>query len=755
MKRILVTGATGQVGSAVIAALRTFDDIVVRAAVRDVTRAAVQWNGDAHVQPVVFNLVDRASQTAALADCDSLFLLRPPQINDDFGDLIETAAQHGVTHIVFLSVQGAERNRFIPHHRIEQRLMSSGMPYTLLRPAYFMQNFTSTLHDDLAGRHRIFLPAGNARFTLVDVDDIGRVAARVLTQPGTRHHGQTYTLTSEVPLTFQQMAGQLTAGLGTPIRYQSPSPWHFYRTLRRDGREPGLILVMLLLHMLPRFTGTPPVTHTLDTGLIFVAMRSGPGIAGLTRTAVLDGRAGLRELRLGLWRWRVGGRWYALALLTMPVLMHAVLLSFSLIEALFEIEGGVAVVKIKPERDALGRVVAPGRLALRPRGLPTLTSALLPVPPWSVISADADWLSELQAGEHVSVRDARAAKRSFTVLECSAEGALLETQQTVYLTNTSRPSRKGADGGERHATLTEVPVPRGLLHLHRGDRMHLVAAGLDHPARLKPGRKRMQMASIDCTLPQVLPALRKGQRVWFDDGRIGAVVLRQGVKRVELEISQARESGGKMPSDKGINLPDTVLDLPALTPKDIEDLSVAAQLADIIGGSFAQSAGDVRALRQRLLDLGALQVRLILKIETKRGFEHLPEMLLAAAMAAPCAGVMIARGDLAVESGYERMAEVQEEILWACEAAHMPTVWATQVLEQLAQSGLPSRAEITDAAMGERAECVMLNKGPHINYAMRMLDDILRRMQSHQSKKRALMRAMRSWRISGPVKAPK
>lgn len=115
---------------------------------------------------------------------------------------------------------------------------------------------------------------------------------------------------------------------------------------------------------------------------------------------------------------------------------------------------------------------------------------------------------------------------------------------------------------------------------------------------------------------------------------------------------------------------------------------------------------------------GQLHLGLILKIETRRGFEHLPEMLLAA-MVGTSAGVMIARGDLAVECGYERMAEVQEEILWACEAAHMPVVWATQVLETLAKTGLPSRAEITDAAMGGRAECVMLNKGPHILDAMR------------------------------------
>ncbi len=263
MRRILVTGATGQVGSAVIAALRAFDDSDVRAGVRDITRDAALWRDDARVTPVAFDFLDPASQHAALADCDCLFLLRPPQLNTDFADVIALARQHGVSHIVFLSVQGAENNRLVPHHRIERRLVSSGVPYTMLRPAYFMQNFTSTLHDELVRRHRIFLPAGNARFTLVDVRDIARVAALVLTHPGTQHCGQAYTLTSRTPLTFQQMADRLTTGLGTPVTYLSPSPWHFYRSLRRDGRELGLILVMLLLHVLPRFRSTKPVTHTV------------------------------------------------------------------------------------------------------------------------------------------------------------------------------------------------------------------------------------------------------------------------------------------------------------------------------------------------------------------------------------------------------------------------------------------------------------------------------------------------------------
>jgi pyruvate kinase len=104
---------------------------------------------------------------------------------------------------------------------------------------------------------------------------------------------------------------------------------------------------------------------------------------------------------------------------------------------------------------------------------------------------------------------------------------------------------------------------------------------------------------------------------------------------------------------------------------------------------------------------------------------------------------MIARGDLAVECGWERLVEVQEEILWMTEAAHMPVVWATQVLEGMAKNGMPTRAEITDAGVGARAECVMLNKGPNIVETVRILHDILLRMQQHQIKKRSTFRRLR------------
>ena len=405
------------------------------------------------------------------------------------------------------------------------------------------------------------------------------------------------------------------------------------------------------------------------------------------------------------------------------------------------LEAQPPVVRMKPVKDACGRVTARARLGLRPVGSAV---AIGGVP--MCLAADAGWLRQLRVDDRIELDDARSAHRRLRVVEVQAGGVVLEGKNTCYLTPQTelRLHRPGHRCHGQIGRISEMPAPPGRIHLERGDILRVTASGVGHGVRSGGQANGARLASIACTLPEALARVRKGDRIWFDDGRIGGVVRRAGVHAVEVEITDARDGGEALAADKGINLPDTRLDLPALTAKDLADLPVVARHADLVGLSFAQSAADVRLLRERLAGLGAGHMGLILKIETQRGFAHLPEMLLAA-MAGPVAGVMIARGDLAVECGYERLAEVQEEILWACEAAHMPVVWATQVLETLARTGRPSRAEITDAAMGGRAECVMLKKGPHIVDAMRTLGGILRRMQAHQSKKRPLLRALKAW----------
>ena len=402
---------------------------------------------------------------------------------------------------------------------------------------------------------------------------------------------------------------------------------------------------------------------------------------------------------------------------------------------------GPAVVRARPRRDVFGRILAPARIWLTstdsPQPPPSPADACLPVP--------ASWLALLRTGERVKLTDAREARRVFTIAGVTDRGCWAEATQTTYLVPGTVLShdRSSVRVEDRNAPVGSLPAIESAIPLCQGD-MLILTKDLQpgQPATFDSSGRLLTPAKIGCTIPGVFDDVRSGEAIWFDDGRIGGVVEKVESNEVLVRITQARLQGAKLRADKGINLPESALRLPALTAKDLADLRFVAQHADVIQLSFANSPSDVEQLQQCLESLGERQPTVVLKIETQQGFKNLPEMLLTA-MRAPSCGVMIARGDLAVECGFERLAEVQEEILWICEAAHVPVIWATQVLESLAKEGIPSRAEITDAAMGHRAECVMLNKGPHMITAVRVLDDILRRMHAHQTKKKSMLRELR------------
>lgn len=254
-------------------------------------------------------------------------------------------------------------------------------------------------------------------------------------------------------------------------------------------------------------------------------------------------------------------------------------------------------------------------------------------------------------------------------------------------------------------------------------------------------------AVLGCTLPEVLDDLVPGERVFYDDGKLSGVVREVRPEGVLLEVVWAKKDQVKLRPAKGLNFPDSTLRLPALTPKDREDLSFVARHADMVGLSFVRSVEDVEMLQGELERLGASELGIVLKIETARAFQELPRLLLAA-MRSPRVGIMVARGDMAIELGFERLAEAQEEVLWLSEAASVPVIWATQVLESLNKTGIPSRAEVTDAAMASRAECVMLNQGTHLLAALRFLNDVLERMEQHQQKKRSMLRRLRISQLS-------
>lgn len=252
---------------------------------------------------------------------------------------------------------------------------------------------------------------------------------------------------------------------------------------------------------------------------------------------------------------------------------------------------------------------------------------------------------------------------------------------------------------------------------------------------------------ILCSFPNILQFVKLNERVLFDDGKIETKVVRKLKNKLLLEVISVPAAETKLKTEKGINFPDSRLKVSEVTEKDLQNLDFISQKADLVGLSFVQSVGSIRKVRQELKKRSSRQLGIIMKIETQLGFESLPELLFEAMKDYPC-GVMIARGDLGVEVGFERMVEVQEEILWLCEAAHVPVIWATQVLEGSAKQGQPSRAEVTDAAAAVRAECVMLNKGPYIENAVRSLDNILKRMEFHTYKKRNLYRELSVAKLS-------
>lgn len=252
---------------------------------------------------------------------------------------------------------------------------------------------------------------------------------------------------------------------------------------------------------------------------------------------------------------------------------------------------------------------------------------------------------------------------------------------------------------------------------------------------------------LGCSLPEILEYLQIGSAVLIDDGSIESEVTEIRDDGVLLKINKVTNKRGiRLRADKGINFPKTNVEIESVTDKDRKDLDFIVQHADILGCSFVKSTDDIelvlKELDARLGQEKGSQFPIMAKIETVQGVENLPEIIITAAGRNPFS-VMIARGDLAVESGYVRLAELQQEILWICEAADIPAVWATQVLDNLVSTGIPTRAEVTDIAEGgSRAECVMLNKGSYLADAVTFLDQVLEAMEEHQYKKTSRLRAL-------------
>lgn len=389
--------------------------------------------------------------------------------------------------------------------------------------------------------------------------------------------------------------------------------------------------------------------------------------------------------------------------------------------------------KLTVEKDAYGR---PSRILegfldteasqsqrFRPPGAPRSFVIALP---------GQSGLASLALGEELRFTDTRGRARALHVLErVSPTKVRVGLERTAYLVEGMELMTAG---GASFRVGPIMPQPMDI-RVQAGDRLVLYR----DPARLGHGAHGGQPAGISCTLPAALEMVKLGHRVCIDDGKITTVVRNLHPEYVELEVTAPHDVPVRIRSEKGLNFPDSSLDIPAFTAHDREDLKFVAQHATAVGLSFVHRPQDLLDLCQALEELGCSDFGIVIKIETREAIHRLAQLLLAG-LNLPRFGVMIARGDLAVEVGFEHLALVQEDILCLCEAAHVPVIWATQVLENLAKSGLPARAEITDAATGQRAECVMLNKGRFVLDAVTTLADLLSSRERQRIKKRQVFR---------------
>ena len=391
-----------------------------------------------------------------------------------------------------------------------------------------------------------------------------------------------------------------------------------------------------------------------------------------------------------------------------------------------DMKPGPQMLRFKPTRDISGRITKPAKLWIAPPDVfpPNDTAdAIIPI--------DTLLLKKFKRGDTIQFTDARGKKSQIVIDGKQGNGRWGLCYDSAYLKAGTELTlnRVKASGQEMSFVGTLLPLEQFIL-LCKNDILILHKEPIPgEPAQFNKEGELVEHAHISCTLPELFEDVMPGEKVFFNDGKIEGLITSKEADSISIKITHAKKTGSKLRGGKGINFPDSDLKIKGLTAKDKEDMDFVAQWADVVNLSFVNHPSDVQAYLDEFHKKEKIP-GLIVKIETLKGFIQLPEILLCAMQAYPV-GIMIARGDLAIETGWKNFAAIQEEIVRMGDAAHIPAVLATQVLESLTKSGVPTRSEITDAALAQRAECIMLNKGEYIEKTMGVLNSILKKLQKN------------------------
>jgi pyruvate kinase len=388
---------------------------------------------------------------------------------------------------------------------------------------------------------------------------------------------------------------------------------------------------------------------------------------------------------------------------------------------------GPRIIRIRPDRDELGRTTKPAKVWLgAAAGDPGFAYPVLPVSP--------KWLQTLRFGSRISFVDLRGKKRSLIVGRAFRGGRFALVHDTALL-QTGTVLKYTDPRGKRHTTHLDVlPCIEAKIELKPGDTLRIHKAFLPGESARRDARGRCtEPAHISCTMPEVFGCVRRGEPVVFDNGIAEGIITRTMKDEFLVRIHKISGASAKLRAEKGINLPRTRLRTTGLTAKDRKDLRFTAKYADLVSLSFIRNPSDVHALVDALARLKSKKPGMIVKIETLQAAQQLCAIFLAA-MRYPRTGIMAARGDLAVEAGWESLPGLQESLSRMCDAAQLPFLVATQILETMTRKGIRSRAEIIDAAGAARGQGILLNKGDHVVSAVHLLAGILRASNSPDTK---------------------
>lgn len=393
-------------------------------------------------------------------------------------------------------------------------------------------------------------------------------------------------------------------------------------------------------------------------------------------------------------------------------------------------------VRVGSNRQEKQVLILPAPARTRPERLDPNTLQQLP----AQLAVEPELFEHIDEGDMLKVTDANGKRARIIVLKRNERGAIGMIAKKIIVDETST-----LRVDEESGFLSEVEAQPDTIRLFKGDRLRITEGEREGHSALHDEQGNVTTpASISCTLRGFASFVRSGDRIFIDDGKIALVALAVEDTTVLCEVVQAKPGGTLLKEEKGINLPDTYLKIPAFTPFDKKNVLEVMPYADMLGISFCQSRNDVADLQHFLEVHRATHIGIVPKIETRHAVYRMPQ-ILEELLLWERSGVMIARGDLAIETGFENLAAIQESLLDICNAAHIPVIWATQVLESQMKNNLPSRAEITDAAMAGRAECVMLNKGPFVIDTMGVLRRILDMVHQSSRKNRQLLRREALW----------